>query len=110
MTTKRKPATKKTTTRKSGSKARAKKPAAKQAGGRTSALDAAAKVLGEAKQPLTTKEMVESMAAKGWWKSPGGRTPDRTLYSAILREIVTKGKDSRFVKTARGKFMLRKGG
>jgi len=27
-----------------------------------------------------------------------------TVYSAILREIATKGKEARFVKTERGKF------
>jgi hypothetical protein len=53
---------------------------------------------------MTTKEMIDSLAAKGIWKSPGGKTPDRTLYSAILREIGTKGKDARFKKTERGKF------
>jgi hypothetical protein len=48
--------------------------------------------------------MIDAMAAKGLWKSPEGKTPDRTLYAAILREIVTKGKDARFKKTERGKF------
>jgi len=74
--------------------------------GKLSALDAAAKVLGESKEPLTAKQMIESMASKGYWTSPGGQTPHATLYSAILREISTKGKDSRFVKTARGHFTL----
>ena len=35
--------------------------------------------------------------------SPGGATPQETLYSAILREIKTKGKEARFQKTERGK-------
>ena len=73
-----------------------------------SALDAAAKVLAETKQAMTCKEMVDAMAAKGYWTSPAGRTPDRTLYSAILRRINAKGKDSRFQKTERGKFALAK--
>jgi len=68
------------------------------------ALDAAAKVLGEAGQPLTTRAMIEAMAAKGYWTSPGGKTPHATLYSAILREMAAKGKDARFTKTERGKF------
>jgi hypothetical protein len=38
----------------------------------------------------------------------GGATPAATLYSAILREIKAKGKESRFVKTERGKFGLAK--
>ncbi|MCX7424247.1 MAG: hypothetical protein NTW96_01200 [Planctomycetia bacterium] len=43
-------------------------------------------------------------AEKGYWKSPGRKTPHATVYSAILREIVTKGAESRFKKTDRGKF------
>jgi hypothetical protein len=44
------------------------------------------------------------MATQGLWESPGGKTPSATLYSAIIREIATKGKDSRFVKKDRGTF------
>ena len=69
-----------------------------------SALDAAAKVLAGAKEPMNTKEMIEAMAAKKLWTSPGGATPHATLYSAIIREIAAKGKEARFVKTERGKF------
>lgn len=83
-----------------------KAPKAPKADGKLSAIDAAAKVLGEAKAPLNTKEMIEAMAKKGYWSSPGGQTPAATLYSAILREIQTKGKESRFKKTERGKFGL----
>jgi hypothetical protein len=72
---------------------------------RTSALDAAAKVLAEASEPLNTKQMVEAMAEKGYWTSPGGKTPHATLYSAILREINAKGSESRFIKSERGKFV-----
>ena len=100
-------ATKKTTTKNSGSgkKAPAKvKP--KSADAKMSALDAAAKVLAESKTPMTCKEMIGAMAAKGYWTSPAGRTPDRTLYSALLRQISAKGKDARFQKTERGKFAL----
>jgi hypothetical protein len=68
---------------------------------RTSALDAAAKVLEGAKDPMTCKELIEAMATKGLWTSPGGKTPHATLYSAILREINEKGKDARFKKTER---------
>ncbi len=93
-------------------KAQARKPAAKKAkqaarvsdAKKMSAIDAAAKVLAAAKEPMTTKQMIEAMAAKGYWKSPGGKTPHATLCSAILRETRTKGKDSRFKKTERGKF------
>lgn len=71
-----------------------------------SALDAAAKVLGTVQEPLGCKALIEAMASKGYWKSPGGKTPQATLYSAILREINTKGKESRFKKTDRGRFTL----
>jgi len=73
---------------------------------KTSALDAAAKVLAGTKEAMTTKEMIDAMAEKKLWSSPGGKTPDRTLYSAILREIGAKGKDARFEKAERGKFAL----
>src|SRR6516165_7556635 len=69
-----------------------------------SALDAAARVLGESGQAMNCQEMIEAMAAKGYWTSPGGKTPSSTLYSAILRELKTKGSDARFRKTERGKF------
>jgi hypothetical protein len=69
-----------------------------------SALDAAARVLAEAGQAMTCQEMIESMAAKGYWTSPGGKTPHATLYAAILREIQVKGAATRFQKTERGKF------
>ncbi len=72
-----------------------------------SALDAAAKVLAETKRAMTTKEMIEAMAAKNYWRSPGGATPPATLYAALLRELNVKGKNARFKKTERGKFVLR---
>ena len=72
------------------------------------ALDAAAKVLLEKGEPMNTKDVIAAMAAKGYWSSPNGQTPAATLYSAILREIKTKGTDSRFEKTDRGTFGLKK--
>jgi hypothetical protein len=71
-----------------------------------SAIDAAVQVLAGSKEPLNTKQMIEAMAAKGLWTSPGGKTPHATLYSAILREINEKGKDARFTKTERGRFTI----
>ena len=72
---------------------------------RVSGLDAAARVLEESGQPMTSKEMVEAAEAKGYWKSPGGKTPHATVYSAIIREIATKGQDARFRKAERGRFV-----
>ena len=42
---------------------------------------------------------------QGLWTSPGGATPDATLYASILRDL-RKGKDARFKKTDRGQFTL----
>ena len=55
---------------------------------------------------MNVQQMVEAMSAKGYWTSPGGKTPHATLYSAILREIASKGNESRFVKTERGHFTI----
>jgi hypothetical protein len=93
-------------------KADATKPAAKKVKAtngeaktkKVSAIDAAAKVLASTKEPMGCKELIEAIAAKGLWTSPGGKTPHATLYSAILREINVKGKDARFKKTDRGRF------
>lgn len=72
-----------------------------------SAVDAAARVLQETGQAMSCTELIVAMAAKGYWSSPKGRTPAGTLYSAVLRELKTKGDQARFRKTARGKFALR---
>jgi hypothetical protein len=105
------------TKKKATKKARRKpaKPAARRPGKttpakaskRTSALDAAAALLAEVGKPMKAGEMVEQMAARGMWTSPGGKTPQATLYAAIIREIAAKGKDSRFVKRDRGLFAAR---
>lgn len=75
---------------------------------KVSQIDAAVEVLGKSREPMTCKAMVEAMTTKGLWSSPNGKTPEATLYSAILREIATKGKDARFVKTAPGRFAARR--
>jgi hypothetical protein len=71
-----------------------------------SALDAAAQVLAETGQAMSCAELIAAMAAKGYWSSPRGRTPAGTLYSAILRELQSKGGKARFCKSVRGKFRL----
>jgi hypothetical protein len=71
-----------------------------------SALDAASRVLGETKQPMSCVELIETMAAKGYWSSPAGKTPQATLYAAIQREIAVKKDQSRFKKSAPGRFSL----
>ncbi|GIV04150.1 MAG: hypothetical protein KatS3mg015_2980 [Fimbriimonadales bacterium] len=88
-------------------KAKATKPAKASAEAKpkkVGCLDAAARVLSEAGRAMNCQEMIEAMAAKGYWTSPNGKTPAATLYAAILREIQAKAKDARFIKTERGKF------
>jgi hypothetical protein len=85
-----------------------KKPALDRTTEKMSAIDAAAKVLGEAGESMNCQEMIKAMGEKGYWTSPGGKTPHATLYSAILREIQNKGNDARFKKMERGKFGLGK--
>ncbi|HWB09916.1 MAG TPA: winged helix-turn-helix domain-containing protein [Pirellulales bacterium] len=101
------PASEQPTTEATGKKRKTRKPSEPKADGKLSAIDAAAKVLTEAGKPMTTKEMIAAMAEKGYWTSPGGKTPAATLYSAILREITVKGAEARFQKTERGKFAVR---
>jgi hypothetical protein len=72
-----------------------------------SALDAAAKVLGETGQPMSCPELIAHMAAKGYWSSPKGKTPSATLYAALAREIRLKGEAARFVQTGPGRFARR---
>ena len=90
---------------KTKSKAKAKGKQTKSQDGQLSCLNAAAKVLAEKGEPMNCKEMIEAMATKGYWTTPGGKTPHATLYSSIAREIRDKGKESRFKKSERGKFV-----
>jgi hypothetical protein len=84
-------------------RAESKKP--KDAQGKLSCLDAAAQVLKDKGEPMRAKEMISAMAEAKLWTS-SAPTPHATLYSAILREITTKGGESRFKKTDRGHFAL----
>ena len=114
MATKKAPkkpaAPKGTKTTKSRKAAPAKMAKTKPAGNgkpkKLSAIDAAAQVLAASKEPMNAKQMIDAMAAKRLWASPGGKTPWATLYSAITREVATKGKEARFKKADRGQFTL----
>ena len=75
--------------------------------GKMSGLDAAAKVLAEAGEPMNAKAIVEAMLAKGLWQTEG-KTPAATIYSAMFREIKAKGDASRFRVAERGKFAVAK--
>jgi hypothetical protein len=71
-----------------------------------SALNAAAQVLAETKQPMSCPELIAAMAAQGYWISPTGKTPAATLSAAMQREIVVKRDASRFQKTGPGRYAL----
>jgi hypothetical protein len=93
----------------SNGKAPTKKVRSKKADGnkkpkRVSALDAAAQVLKETNKPMRATELIEAMAERNLWKSPGGKTPHATLYAAMVREARDKGDASRFAKVDRGMF------
>jgi hypothetical protein len=72
-----------------------------------SQIAAAVEVLRDFGEPMTCKAMVKAMAERKLWASPGGKTPEATLYAAIAREIATKGNDARFRKASSGHFAAR---
>ena len=72
---------------------------------KSSQIKAAIEVLAKAGEPMNCKAMVQTMAERGLWTSPGGATPEATLYASILRDL-RKGKDARFKKVGRGQFTL----
>ena len=74
------------------------------------ALDAAAIVLADAGKPMRSKDLIAEMAKRGLWASPGGKTPEATLYAAILREIAAKGAAARFARAGKGEFASTKKG
>ena len=65
---------------------------------------AAAAVLERSAAPLSVKAMIDAAKAQGLWTPRAGKTPEQTLYSAIIREIRDKGDASRFRKEGRGLF------
>jgi hypothetical protein len=70
------------------------------------ALDAAIRVLREAKKPLTCQEIIDRMIKRKLWRTEGA-TPQNTLNAAIQRDAKANGEKSRFVKTGRGLFAAR---
>ena len=69
-----------------------------------SLLNAAATVLERTGEAMPVRAMIEEAKASGLWTPTGGKTPEQTLYSAIIREIKDKGESSRFRKDGRGRF------
>ena len=71
-------------------------------------LSAAAAVLERSDAPMSVKAMIEAAKSEGLWTPGSGKTPEQTLYSAIIREIRDKGTASRFRKEGRGLFAFAK--
>jgi len=70
-------------------------------GPRHSLANAAILVLAKAKEPMNAKAIVEQATADGLYEPGDGKTPEATLYSAMLRD-----KKARFHKAARGVWTL----
>ena len=88
MTTKQitaKSVTGKKTTKSNSAESSVKKITQSMPSPKLSALNAATKVLSEADQPLGTAQLIEAMRAKGYWTSPGGKTPAATLYTVVTK-------------------------
>lgn len=69
-----------------------------------SLLNAAAAVLERSGEAMSVGAMIKTAKESGLWIPGGGKTPEQTLYSAIVREIKVKGETSRFRKDGRGLF------
>ena len=70
-----------------------------------SLLDAAVEVLRLAKMPMNTREIVDTAIELKLWQPTGAKTPEQTLYGAIVRENKTK-EQPRIVKSdIKGKFI-----
>ncbi len=101
MSRKKAQATKKNT-RAAAKPAAPQKPAAapRPAGERKlSLLSAAAAVLAQSDEPLNCRRMIDLAKERGLWTPGAGKTPEQTLYSAIVREIKDKGDAARFRKS-----------
>ena len=70
-----------------------------------SLLDAAVEVLRLAKMPMNTREIIEAAIELKFWTPTGAKTPEQTLYGAIVRENKIK-EHPRIVKSdIKGKFI-----
>ena len=67
-----------------------------------SALDATHRVLVEIGTALTVRQITEVIFDKGYCPNLNGATPQLTISSAIQREILNKGDESRFYKGGKG--------
>ena len=66
---------------------------------------AAVEVLRLAKMPMNTREIIDAAIELKLWQPTGAKTPEQTLYGAIVRENNTK-EQPRIVKSdIKGKFI-----
>lgn len=70
-----------------------------------SLLSAAVEILKRVDEPLGAKDLATRVIDEGLWATKG-KTPEATLYSAMIREIAQKGEQARFRKVGRGRFAL----
>ena len=71
-----------------------------------SLVKAAIAVLKESDEAMNTRSIVETAKAKGLWSPGAGKTPEQTLYSAMMREIKERGLQARFKLVNRGHFAI----
>jgi restriction system protein len=70
-------------------------------------LEAATRVLWQAKEPLRSKELAQRMMADGLWKT-SGLTPGNTVAAEIYGNMKVYGDKSPFVLSKPGRFTLHK--
>ena len=72
---------------------------------KSEALDAAEKVLNNAKAPMDAKSIIIEIRKRKLWFTTA-RTPHTTLAAAISRDIKRNGSNSRFQRLGRGLYQL----
>ena len=85
------------------------RPPGRPAASGLSQMAAALKILEEEGRPMKCKEIIELCGQRGYWSSPGGRTPEAALFSQFSKEIRLKGDASRVIKAGPGLFALQSG-
>ena len=70
-----------------------------------SLLDAAVEVLRLAKMPMNTREIIDAAIELKLWQPTGAKTPEQTLYGAIVRENKTKEHPCIVKSDIKGKFI-----
>lgn len=86
--------------------AKARQPRAPREDGKLSMMEAAIKVMGDAKKPLNVKDILALAEEKGLWSPGDGKTPANTLYASFLREVNVKADAARIRKAGAGLWEL----